>query len=380
MPHSDDNLAGYALLGFGAGIYTFFKGFRQFRNYLLIADTPEIPIRSVPMGFVQVYGKAQGPKTVPSPVSHTPCFAYKVVIERWKQPSHNEAGGWKHHRTDVDGVEFYLADATGKVLVDTRGAELDLPQTARCEACQGASSATGVAATQQELLKYVSQADAHWAGGLFERGLNFAGPLADPTREQQRQALMGVFQNTPGSPVFLRGMMTMMAPKMKQHLESIGPQSDPNHEQARQLALQALEHPPGSPEFLEGVRRAAEMAGAANQPQKFDAILQAAAGNPAATAGLFSAADGRYRFTEYCLVPAGSYDISGTCVENPHPEDLNDRNMIVKGTSEKEFLISSKTEKQLESGLRKRAVMMIVGGAALSVICMAILLAKLGLL
>jgi hypothetical protein len=54
--------------------------------------------------------------------------------------------------------------------------------------------------------------------------------------------------------------------------------------------------------------------------------------------------------------------------------------MIVKGTTEKDFLISSKTEKELEKGLRKKAVLMVLGGAALSVVCMAILLAKFGLL
>ena len=378
MAH-DDNLAGYAFLGFFGGLYIFFKGFRQYRNYLLIADTPEIPIRSVPMGFVQVYGNAQGEKTIPSPVSHTPCFAYKVVIDRWQTRSGNEGAGWRHHRTGLDGVEFYLADATGKVLVDARAADLDLPQTARCEAGQGASAAMGVAASQEELLKYVTQADAHWAGGLFERGLKFAGPLPDSAKEQQRQALMGVFQHTPGSPEFLRGMMTMVAPKMQQHLETLGPQSDPKHEEARQMMLQALQHPPGSPEFLEGVRHVEEMAGAPGATHKFDAILQAATGDPEASSHLFNAAAGRYRFTEYCLVPA-AYNISGTCVENPHPKDVNDRNMIVKGANEKEFLISCKTEKQVESGLRKRAVGMIVGGAALSVICLAILLAKLGLL
>ena len=82
MAHNDDP-TGYAVLGFGLGLYIFYKGFRQFRKYLLIADTPEIPIRSVPMGFVQLHGNAQGEKALPSPVSHTPCFAYKVVIERW---------------------------------------------------------------------------------------------------------------------------------------------------------------------------------------------------------------------------------------------------------------------------------------------------------
>jgi hypothetical protein len=379
MAH-DDNLAVYALLGFGFGIYTFIKGFREFRNYLLIADTPEIPIRSVPMGFVQVHGKAQGDKTVPSPLTHTPCLLYQVVIEKWKTDSDSRSGHWSHHRTDVDGAAFHLTDATGKVLVDARGAELDLPRSARCEAGRSAVAATGVAATQQELLEYVSQADAHWAGGLVERGLKMTGPLSDSAMEQKRQSLMGVLQNTPGSPDFMRGMMTMMVPKMKERLETMGPQSDPQHEAARQAALQAFQHPVGSPEFLEGVQRAQQMAGDRGSSQMVNALMHSFGGTPAASRGLFGAADGRYRLTEYCLVPGGLYNISGSCVENPHPQDANDHNMIVKGTNEKEFLISSKTEKQLESGLRKRAVLMAFGGAALSVACMAILLAKLGLL
>jgi hypothetical protein len=378
MSHNDD-LAGYAFLGFFAGLYIFVKGFRKFRNYLLLADTPEIPVRSVAMGFVQVRGKAQGEKTVESPVSHTPCFGYKVVIERWESRSGNQGAGWKHHRTDVDGVEFYLTDGTGKVLVNMQGADLDLPQTARCVASEGATAPAGVAATQEELLKYVSQADAHFATGLVERGLKFVGPLEDHSKEQKRQALMGVLQHTPGSPDFMSGMMAMMAPAMKQRLESMGPQSDPEHEEARQEALRAFQYPVGSPEFMAGVQRAMQMAGP-EASHRFSAFLNAGTGSPVATGEFFHAASGRYRLTEYCLVPGGVYDISGTCVENPHPQDANDHNMIVKGTNEKEFLISSKTEKQIESGLRWRAAGMVLGGAALSVICLAILLAKMGLL
>jgi hypothetical protein len=379
MAHNDD-LATYALLGIGFGLYTFYKGFRQYRNYLLIADTPEIPIRSVPMGFVQVYGKAQGDKTIPSPVSHAQCLAYKVVIERWKTDSDSRGGHWSHHRTDLDGVGFYLTDATGKVLVDAQGAEFDLPQSARCEAGSGRIAATGVGATQEELLQYVSQADAHWATGMIGHGLKAVGQLQDSRKEQTRQGLMDVFQHTPGSSEFLTGMMTMMAPRIKQQLESIGPQSDPNHEMARQNALQALQHSPGSPEFIEGLRRAEQMAAKPGQSNPFDVLTRTLGGARGPSSGLFNAASGRYRFTEYCIVPDGSYDISGTCVENPHPKDANDHNMIVKGTLEKEFLISSKTEKQLESGLRRRAFLMVLGGAALSVVCMAILLGKLGLL
>lgn len=378
MPHNNDDLAGYAFLGFGAGLYIFYKGFRQFRNYLLIADTPEIPIRSVPMGFVQIYGKAQGDKTVPSPLSHTPCLAYKVVIDKWKTDNDGHGGHWSHHRTDVDGVPFYLTDATGKVLVDAHGADLDLPQSAHCEVGSSIKTAIGVVATQQELLQYVTQADAHWAGGLFERGLKYVGPQSDPGREQTRLGLMDVFQHSPGSPDFMTGMITMMAPRIKQRLESMGPQSDPKNEEARQTALQALQHPPGSPEFMEGLQRAEQSVAARGGDNPFESFTKVLGGAPASS--MFGAASGRYRLTEYCLVPGGQYDISGTCVENPHPGDANDHNMIVKGVTEKEYLISSKTEKEVEKGLRKHAVLMVLGGAALSVVCMAILLAKLGLL
>ncbi|HET7213926.1 MAG TPA: hypothetical protein VFL79_10075 [Terriglobia bacterium] len=379
MAHNDD-LAGYAVLGFGLGLFTFYKGLRQYRNYLLIADTPEIAIRSVSMGFSQVNGIAKGDKTISSPVTHTPCFAYKVVIERWKTDSDHHGGHWSHHRTDTDGVEFYLTDATGKVLVDAQGAEFDVPYSARCEAGPGMTTATGVAATQQELLQYVTQADAHWAGGLVERGLKAVGPLQDSSKEQTRLGLMEVFQQSPAAPEFMTGMMTMMAPKIKQHLEAMGPQSDPKHEMARQNALEALQHPAGSPEFMEGLKRAEQMAGNPGETSAFDKLTMTTGGPSGSNSGFFDAASGRYRFTEYCLVPDGRYDISGTCVENPHPKDAGDHNMIVKGTLEKEFLISSKEQKQLESGLRKRAFLMVLGGAALSVVCLAILLGKLGLL
>jgi hypothetical protein len=91
-------------------------------------------------------------------------------------------------------------------------------------------------------------------------------------------------------------------------------------------------------------------------------------------------ATGRYRLTEYCLVSGQMYDITGTCAENPNPRDEYDRNIILKGTNEPTFLVSSKTEKEFESSLRKRAVWMILGGAALAVVCLAIFLGKLGLL
>jgi hypothetical protein len=91
-------------------------------------------------------------------------------------------------------------------------------------------------------------------------------------------------------------------------------------------------------------------------------------------------ASGQYRLTEYCLVPGQTYDITGTCTENPQPRDEYDRNLIVNGTYEPTFLISSRTEQGVQSHLLKQTLWKVLGGAALAIVCLAIILGKLGLL
>src|SRR5579863_1400492 len=120
-------------IGFGIGIYRFFKGLRVYHRYRMIQDTPEIPIRSVAMGLAEVRGKAVGEAPIPSPISHTPCFFYKVDIERWHQDQKGQGGAWVHYKTDCSGARFHLEDATGKMLVDARGAELDVNETDKRE-------------------------------------------------------------------------------------------------------------------------------------------------------------------------------------------------------------------------------------------------------
>jgi hypothetical protein len=74
-----------------------------------------------------------------------------------------------------------------------------------------------------------------------------------------------------------------------------------------------------------------------------------------------------FRFTEYCLMAGRPTNVLGTCTENPSSVDEYDRNLIKKGENEKTFLISTKTEKQLEGSLRLRAFLLILIGAGLIV-------------
>ena len=150
-------------------------------------------------------------------------------------------------------------------------------------------------------------------------------------------------------------MLRLVQAYIRQHPEALGmvaltagnaePQSDPEAEKARQAALAF-----GRGQVAEFTRERAP------------------------------AASGQYRLTEYCLLPGQTYDVTGTCAENPQPRDEYDRNIIVKGTNEPTFLISSRTEEGVQSYLLKQTLWKVLGGAAVAILCLAILLGKLGLL
>jgi hypothetical protein len=267
------------VFGLGAGVFFFFKGFKAFREYRVLEDTPEIPIRSMPMGLVEIHGKAKGDNTVHSPVTSTPCLFYKVDVERWIQD--RNGGHWSHYHTDADGPLFYLEDETGRVLVNAHNAEYDLIQTAR---------------------RQVRGGTGHHSLGSLLTGKGDPMLTTTPAGYISDATLLTYVASLPGGPAFsLRGGFSLGT-------------------------------------------------------------------------GMSSA----YQLTEYLILPDHWYDVTGTCTENPAAKDNHDRNMIVKGQNDPTFLISWRSEKQLESRLRSKALLQIFGGAALSITCLALLLAKLG--
>ena len=70
-----------------------------------------------------------------------------------------------------------------------------------------------------------------------------------------------------------------------------------------------------------------------------------------------------YRFTEFCLPVGRLTNVLGTCVENPNPTGEYDRNLIKKGENEKTYLISTKSEQQLERSLRLQFIALILIGS-----------------
>jgi hypothetical protein len=114
----------WAMVGFVAGVYGFFRGFSLLRRKRFLQDIPRCTIRGAPLGLVEVSGKVEGPYTILAPLSEDDCFYYRAVI--WCQQG---SAPWHKAAEEVLAAPFFLDDGTGKVLVDPRGAEADLPST-----------------------------------------------------------------------------------------------------------------------------------------------------------------------------------------------------------------------------------------------------------
>lgn len=306
----------FGIIGFILGLYWFFKGFGVFREYKVLADTPLVPIRSVAMGRVQIHGRAIGEKTLLSPVSNQPCFLYRVQIDRFLAQRQGQ-GRWDPYLTDMGTVGFYLEDDTGKVLVDPQEAELDLEEAYQCEI------------SNREIVPL----DAPWRSES-----PVARPPGIPTPDSELRRYVTRVAEGVNSAAF---QGTDLASSRE---------AGSRQRQRRRRARKSLG-------FLRGVLPLTQ----------FDQFGS-------------DASPGDYRLTEYCVVPQGEYDITGTCAMNHGAGNDLDPQLITQGKNESIFLISDKTEKTLEKDMHFRAWKHIIGGGLLAVGGAAVLLEALGLL
>jgi hypothetical protein len=306
----------FGIIGLILGLYWFFKGFGIFREYKVLADTPLEPIRSVAMGRVQVHGRAMGEKTLLSPVSNQPCFLYKVDIDRFYAGRQGQ-GRWDPYLTDAGSVGFYLEDDTGKVLIDPQGAELDLEEAYQCEVGS----------------RDIVPLDAPWRSEAPA-----ARPPGVPTPDSELRRYVTRVAEGVNTAAF---QGTDLASSLE---------AGSRQRQRRRRARKCFG-------FLRGMLPLTQL----------DEIGS-------------DAAPGDYRLTEYCVVPEGDYDITGTCAMNHRAGNDLDRQLITQGQNDSTFLISDKAEKTLEQEMHLRAWKHIIGGGLLAVGGAAVLLEALGLL
>ena len=115
----------WLVFGTGFGVFLFFWGFRAWRLLRLIEDTPSSKVRSMPLGRVEVQGRAQGKAELEAALTGTPCVYYRYQIEQ--EVRSNKRRSWRTvAKGDSATWGLYLEDETGRVLVDPTGAEVDI--------------------------------------------------------------------------------------------------------------------------------------------------------------------------------------------------------------------------------------------------------------
>jgi len=77
------------------------------------------------MGLVEISGLATSPYIMTSPLKRSGCYFYRSLA--WERKQHAKNVAWVKVAEEVLHVPFYVDDHTDKVLIDPRGAAIDLP-------------------------------------------------------------------------------------------------------------------------------------------------------------------------------------------------------------------------------------------------------------
>ncbi|MFC1722602.1 hypothetical protein ACFL0V_00520 [Nanoarchaeota archaeon] len=113
-------MIGYTLGAFGASLFFFWKAYKWIEVQKIVGELPTSKVRGLAMGIVEIYGKVIGTKKMIAPMSGKECIFYDARIQQLRK------GTWADARREIGYENFFLKDATGKVLVNPDGAEFEM--------------------------------------------------------------------------------------------------------------------------------------------------------------------------------------------------------------------------------------------------------------
>jgi hypothetical protein len=121
----------------GIGLCLIMLGYDFLRQKRKIEHTPTSKIRSLAIGLVEIEGNAipvpkdesatvlgPEPYVVLSPFTKKECIYYKYLIEEYKRSG--KSGHWVTVQFNEHRPRFYVKDDTGRIIIDSRQAKLDI--------------------------------------------------------------------------------------------------------------------------------------------------------------------------------------------------------------------------------------------------------------
>jgi hypothetical protein len=325
---SDQRFLIWPVIGIATGIYGFFRGFRILQRKRLILNTPASKIRSATMGLVEISGIATGPHVIASPLKQIECYYYRSIAWEWKQ--RGKSSEWIKAAEETLYVPFYVDDNTDKLLIDPRGAEMDL----HCDFHEEYN---------RSILFESTQAPVHVSEFLARHGVNSTARIKLEEyciKPENFLFVLGTLSQNPGLDVSLTPSWAVCTGQVTASLNEDG--SDPSQEIIR-LSAAAVPVP------------ITEM----TQQQKIAAAL--------AKAGIFASTPWAKPKSS---VEAGS--ATATAVEEKHvPVDTNGFDLhppvvLMKGTNEPSFFISWRSQRDVVNSLNWKSSLLIWGSPALT--------------
>ncbi len=110
------------------GVILLVYGFTVLKRKRLIENTPTSKIRSIAMGFVEIFGVvvAMKGKTFKSPFTEKDCVYYEYKIDEFRGGKNKR---WVTIKSGEEKSNFSVKDDTGAVLVDPNDAAMELTKS-----------------------------------------------------------------------------------------------------------------------------------------------------------------------------------------------------------------------------------------------------------
>ncbi|KYK23797.1 hypothetical protein AYK24_00765 [Thermoplasmatales archaeon SG8-52-4] len=145
------------------GIFFLIFGLISFKEKRLIENIPTSNIRSIAMGLVEIFGRVVPIEynILKSPFSDKDCVYYKYRVEELRSSGKNT------HWVTVDKGErhslFNLEDETGSVLINPKGAKIDIPIDNKYNSSLGTDP-------PEAAKRFLASRNIRWEGFIF--GIN----------------------------------------------------------------------------------------------------------------------------------------------------------------------------------------------------------------
>ena len=354
----------WCALGLCAGIGLFVYGFRLLQRRRLILDTPFSKIRSAAMGMVEISGLAMGPYTMIAPITERECFYFRTLVYEWKQQGKSKQ--WVKVAGECLHVPFFVDDNTGRMLIDPRGADLDLHRDIEQEFSDSlfTTKDPAPANVRDFLARHGVATNNKIKVEEFcikpKNSLFVLGTLTDnPGLEVSAQPVQDV---SPSTSISTHGFSLSLSVGREAFQTASPVQPFPLHRQA------------SDPTVIRLSSSTSLSTSQMTQQQKIAAALvRAGISNPTAwtAAGISSSANSPIQVLDHSSDSNGE---NGNGPSNGDRFDLHPPVVLMKGVNDKSFLISWRSQREIVRSLGWKCALMIWGGPALALLSLYLLL------